>query len=766
MNQLTGRRPFQFRAFRRRAGGSKALVDAERRSHPLLLIFLPVFLILGLTALFVGGVAYWSASKIEGDTRQREEQSVAESVANLSLQIVGRQAAFVQLDQMIRAQGFSAIQGFGSNIESWTSRILSIDRSAILSESGERLFAMSQSQRVDPTGFLPEIGDLLNRFQDRQSAVTAQPTAGVALYNFLLIDGRPALAYVTQSIGKGSSGYDDLGQRMLHVAVTFLDGSFLEHFRQSLQLANPHFSSTPSEDPAEACYSLTSPDGPVSYLCWTVDRPNLVVLRELAPALVVGLTVVLLLIGTLIYWLYRTSSRLMSTQKRVHHLAFHDSLTGLANRARFAERLDIHLERARRSNASFAVLFLDLDRFKHVNDTFGHQAGDELIRQVADRLRKITRQGDTVARLGGDEFAIVTSMCQPGDIEALSRRIVLVISAPFDLGGVQAFVGVSVGAVIAVPTTEDQEELIHRADIALYQSKSRGRSNFTIFSDTLVEAEKNKRQMEVDLRHALWAPNQLQVHYQPLLDAQTGTLTGLEALLRWNHPRLGLIGPLEFLPVAEESGLILPLGDWVLRMACQVAAEFPNLTMAVNLSPAQVKDPRLVERVLSIVEETDVSPTRIQLEIPESTLLDTPQGVLETLAKLRASSIHVVIDDFGSGDSSIGYLKRCKIDGLKVDQAFIRELGETGGTAATVVNAIANLAHAMGLAVTAEGVETDEQMECAIAAGCHVVQGNLFSQAMPIEQLRRMVPQHAEKSYGRPSAKTQVADRTLPAATA
>ncbi|MEF2071458.1 putative bifunctional diguanylate cyclase/phosphodiesterase [Consotaella aegiceratis] len=689
-----------------------------------------------MTASFVVGAVYWSATKVDEATNQRETRLVAHALGNLTGEISANQRAFATLDSTLRG---SIRQGDGGRFEDrlaeWMNQHLKIDRSIFIDQDGRRTYAMSEGRHVDPRAFMPELTPVIDEFLAQKRAMADGSTRSIWLRRYVVVDRRPAMVYIADV----TAGSGDPAQAT-HVVLSFLDGWFLHTLSRDLLLQTPHFSLSPETAPTEAHYPLDSGGGPIGYLVWTVKQPGLAVFREITPALAAAVMVMVLLSSTLIYWLYRISSRLMMSQEHVHHLAFHDPLTGLANRTNFAEQLDLHLDNARRSKNSFAVLFMDLDRFKHVNDTFGHQAGDELIRQVADRLRTICRPSDTVARLGGDEFAIVTETHEAADLEVLSRRIVERISAPFDLGGVQAFVGVSVGAVIAVPTTEGQEELIRRADLALYQSKNRGRSDFTIFSDTMVEAENNRRRMETDLRHALWSNDQLEVHYQPLLNAETGGLAGLEALLRWKHPTKGLVQPLEFLPVAEETGLILPLGDWVLRTACRTALEFPNLRIGVNLSAAQVKDPRLVDRVMSILGETGMPAHRLELEVPEKTLLENSETVHRSLQQLRKARIRIVVDDFGAGYTSIGYLRHLKVDGLKVDQSFIHELDGSSSRADTVVQAIASLARALELDVTAEGVETDEQMKRALAAGCQVMQGYLISEAVPLERLRRMLP--------------------------
>ena len=417
----------------------------------------------------------------------------------------------------------------------------------------------------------------------------------------------------------------------------------------------------------------------------------------------------------------------------LERLALHDVLTGLPNRALFLDRVRHALAAARRPGASVAVLFADLDRFKLVNDGLGHGAGDQLLVLVAERMRSVVRPTDTVARLGGDEFAL---LCQdldgPADAVAVAERVAEAMARPFLLGGTEVFVTASVGVVVGA-AHEGPESLLRDADAAMYRAKDRGRARHEVFDDAMRVAAVTRLRLSRDLRWAL-ERDELHLVYQPVIDLGWRGTTAVEALLRWRHPVHGPVSPGEFIPLAEESGLIVPIGAWVLGQACRQAvaweADGQVLTVAVNLSARHFCHPGLVDTVAGALRDSGLDPARLHLEITESAVMDEPEAAIEVMEELKALGVGLAIDDFGTGYSSLGYLKRFPVDALKVDRSFVGGLGSNLQDR-TIAAAVVGLAHSLGLTAVAEGVETDQQLEELRALGCDSAQGFLWSR--PVE---------------------------------
>ena len=419
-----------------------------------------------------------------------------------------------------------------------------------------------------------------------------------------------------------------------------------------------------------------------------------------------------------------------AAEAQLDFLAMHDPLTRLPNRALFRLHLDRELGRLNLGE-HVAVLFLDLDRFKSVNDTLGHQAGDMLLQAVAVRLASTLREGDVVARLGGDEFAIIqTGAEQPAHAAALARRLIEAVARCYELKGCEVVVGLSIGVALAPDDGVTAEQLLKNADLALYRSKADGGDTFRFFEPVMDEQMQERHQMEMDLRQAL-EKRQLELFYQPLVNAKTGRVSGFEALLRWRHPTSGLIMPGEFIPLAEEIGLIVPIGNWVLEQACREAVGWPaEVDVSVNISVVQFRNSQLVDVVEHSLRAAGLSPGRLSLEITESLLMQNTQATLATLATLRALGVRISMDDFGTGYSSLGYLRSFPFDKIKIDQCFVRGMGNSPGSFA-ILRSIAHLGEALGMSVVAEGVETDEQFARIKAEGCAEGQGFLFGKPRP-----------------------------------
>ncbi|MFT4118369.1 EAL domain-containing protein [Bradyrhizobium sp.] len=414
-------------------------------------------------------------------------------------------------------------------------------------------------------------------------------------------------------------------------------------------------------------------------------------------------------------------------------LARRDVLTGLPNRAVFHEQLTDRVMRAERMGERLAVLYVDLDRFKAINDTLGHATGDMLLQKVADRFRSALREGELVARLGGDEFAIIQpGMAQPEAAKALARRLVDLISRAYAIAGHMLHVGTSIGIALYPNDGREPDELLKNADLALYRAKADGRGSYRLYEPGMDERMQARRAMEIDLRRAL-AFKQLQLFYQPKVRADSREIIGFEALIRWNHPDRGPVSPAAFIPLAEEIGVIVPVGEWVLREACKQAACWPRaVTVGVNLSPVQFRTGMILETVTSALAHSGLAPERLEIEITEGALLENSEAVLEVLHGLRALGVKIAMDDFGTGYSSLGYLQKFPFDTIKIDRSFVSGI-DKDEKRRSIVRAIAQLASGLGMATTAEGVETESELACVRTEGCTNIQGYLTGRPQPAE---------------------------------
>ncbi|RWX81592.1 EAL domain-containing protein [Neorhizobium lilium] len=428
-------------------------------------------------------------------------------------------------------------------------------------------------------------------------------------------------------------------------------------------------------------------------------------------------------------------------EEQIKYMAGHDPLTGLPNRALLREKIDRELAV---SGKTTALLCLDLDRFKEVNDTLGHAVGDVLLKAVADRLTACLRKGDSIARLGGDEFVVFQTDVESRDqASALAQRIIDVIDEVFIIDGKPVRIGVSIGIAIAPDDGDVAESLLRHADTALYKAKANGRGTYCFFETAMDANRQERRELEILLQQAV-ETQQFEIYYQPQVDTNSERVVGFEALLRWHHPERGIISPTEFIPLAEETGLIVPIGEWVLRQACKDAASWPtDISVAVNLSPVQFKSQTLAHAVISALSDSGLSASRLELEITESVLLTDNDTALATLHHIRSLGVRIAMDDFGTGYSSLSYLRLFPFDKIKIDQSFIRELG-TSKDCAAIVKAVVDLGASLGITTTAEGVETTEQLSRVREQGCGEIQGYLFGKPLPLssvnELLQRQLP--------------------------
>ena len=432
------------------------------------------------------------------------------------------------------------------------------------------------------------------------------------------------------------------------------------------------------------------------------------------------------------------------TEQKISYMAHHDALTDLPNRTVFYEKLEHLLARPKSGN--FAVLSLDLDHFKSVNDTLGHPIGDKLLQVAAKRMRRCIREDDIIARLGGDEFAVVqASFKRPADATMLATRLIDAVSAPYDLDGHQVVIGTSIGIAIAPTDGTMPDQLVRNADLALYRCKADRGNVYRFFEPQMDARMQERRALELDLRKAL-VNGEFTLNYQPIVNIKTGKITSCEALIRWHQPERGSVPPLQFIPIAEETGLIVPIGEWVLQHACFDAVSWPDeIALAVNISPGQFKSGDFVERVMAALEKSRLPASRLELEITELVLMDDSDAALKILHQLRDLGVGIAMDDFGTGYSSLGYLRSFPFDRIKIDQSFIADIGESKESLA-ILRAVVGLGSSLNIATTAEGVEAANQLELLRSEGCTEVQGYFFTPPKPAAELKELLEGLAGKA--------------------
>jgi diguanylate cyclase (GGDEF)-like protein len=441
--------------------------------------------------------------------------------------------------------------------------------------------------------------------------------------------------------------------------------------------------------------------------------------------------------GTVV--LYTDITELKQRENQIRHLAYHDALTGLPNRTMFQERIEQALANAQARGSNVIVMCLDIDHFKNVNDSLGHPGGDALLKCMADRLRSCFRDTDTVARLGGDEFGLIlTDLNRSETVTMVAWRLMDLANQTFEYHGQQVVSGMSIGIASSLTDGSNADELLKKADLALYRAKAEGRGTFRFFQAEMDALAQARRALEIDLRQAV-AKDQLELHYQPQVSAKDGEVVAFEALVRWRHPVRGLISPVEFIPLAEETGIIVRLGEWVLRQACVDALAWPvAIRVSVNVSPAQFKTRELPQLVARVLQDTGLPPQRLEIEITESLLLRDGEANLNALRALKNLGVRISMDDFGTGYSSLSNLRSFPFDKIKIDRSFVNDI-EASPDAAAIVHAVLGLGHSLGMSTCAEGVETREQLAYLREEGCNELQGYFYSRPKPAAEILQML---------------------------
>jgi diguanylate cyclase len=519
------------------------------------------------------------------------------------------------------------------------------------------------------------------------------------------------------------------------MSVKFIDDSALASIETQLRLTNLRKIEQDPVPPGDLVYDLSDPYGnAIARFAWTPKQPGAEIVHNVVPFIAVAITGFALLAAFVLRYMRRTAAAIAAGESRLRHLAMHDPLCGLPNRIFFSERLEAVIDEVRGGTAPAAVFYIDLDHFKDVNDTLGHHVGDELIRNVTLRLSHTLRGGDLVARLGGDEFAVISSIA--GDSEqmmGLAQRIIGAICAPYIINSQSIIIGASIGIAVIDEKCGTATDIMRYADMALYRAKNEGRNRACIY-DAAMDADLSSRKLlEADLREAI-DNDRLRLVYQPVVNKSGEKVIGVEALCRWTHPTRGEIPPSEFIAIAEHSGLIIELGNWVLRRACIDGKAWPDLLVAVNVSSLQFRRIDFVEVVEQILRETRFEPGRLELELTESVLLGNVDTAEIAMMRLKALGVRLALDDFGTGYSSLLYLRRFPFDKLKIDRSFVLSI-EKAADAAAIVHAIVSLGRGLGMNVTAEGVETADQQLFLRAAGVHSMQGFRFGRPVTVAEI-------------------------------
>ena len=541
------------------------------------------------------------------------------------------------------------------------------------------------------------------------------------------------------------------------VAVRYIDAAMLKEIGERLQLTNLRKIDDPAPPAGEHAIEFADAQGnTIARFAWQPTRPGGKILGSVLPFIAVALGGFVLLVGLVLRYMRRSAEEIRAGESQLRHLALHDPVCGLPNRIYFGERLETVINDVRAGGETAAVFYIDLDHFKDVNDTLGHHIGDELILNVTQRLSHIMRGEDLVARLGGDEFAIITHCASDSySLQAIAGRIIAAVCAPYMISGHNIIIGASIGIAVIDRRARDAADILRYADMALYRAKNEGRNRACIYDAAMDADLSNRKLLEGDLLYAI-KNDGLAAAYQPIMNSSGEKVIGVEALARWNHPTIGQIPPSQFIPIAEHSGLIIDLGEWMLRRACLDGRAWPNLTIAVNVSPLQFRRSDFVEVVERILAETDFNANRLELELTESTLLGNLDTAELSMLRLKAIGVRFALDDFGTGYSSLLYLRRFPFDKLKIDSSFVRSI-EKAPDAAAIVHAVVSLGRGLGMKVTAEGVETAEQHLFLRAAGVHSMQGYRFGKPGTASEINTRLAHPDDYRVGSPDQEVALA---------
>ncbi len=706
----------------------------------------PILALTGVIGLGVLGLLTWAGHEADRVSYDRQANLFKFVVSQLRSDVAHDQESVTVWDDAVERVRAHDTEWMDSNLGAWMHEYFGLDQAYVLDPADRPIYAYADGGIATPDAFdvvsgetLPLVLALRQKLRIGDDSQIRDTVLTLGVSDLAVIQDRPAIVSVKPIVSDTGDIQQTAGDESVHVAVQFLDGNLIEELRTNYMFDDLHFSWAASGDPDYSSQSLETADGrSTGYMVWHPHHPGATMLSRLIPVLSAVIVLALCAIAFFLALYHHRTKELEASEEQIRHMALHDPLTGLPNRNYFNEYVDVEL--AKGASGTSALLFLDLDRFKQVNDTLGHPSGDALIREFGERLKAIVRQGDVVARVGGDEFTVMLrGKASLKEVDGICQRIVDSARRPFLLGGQEVFVGVSIGAALAPQDGLDRVSLLRKADVALYFSKKSGRSRYSFFSEDMDQLLSRRQEIEGDLRAALKTGETFQVHYQPIVSAHDRLVKGYEALLRWNHPKYGSISPELFIPIAEETGLIEDVGEFVLREACSAAAKWSGKTVAVNVSGVELRNEGYAAKVKRVLLSTGLSPEALELEVTETTATDEASAAVDNLDALRAIGVQIAIDDFGTGFSSLGRLRSLNVDRIKIDRSFVHGLGEKAGDEA-IIRAIVDLAHASGLKITAEGVETSMQDAGLTRMGCDSLQGFLYSKPVPLREIEVASP--------------------------
>ena len=730
-------------------------------------VLLPIILAVVTTLISIGSFMLWTASRNDEASISRQTELISHILDQQKALIKREQEDVVAWNKAVSAvQGTLDMDWIEENLGLSMYDFFGHDRSWVINPDLQPVYAMRDGATVPPDSF--EISrSVLEPTTRRLREINWQGALSIYIYghndiipsivDIVMIEGKPAIVSQMPIATNARVGKQAPGLEYIHITAEFLDEELVSELYDILLLEGGYFSASTSVPEGEAIVPIRNLEGElITNFFWQPDKAGANVFAEIAPALVLVTLFAGLVITILVLRLHQSTTELERGRTTAQHLAYHDNLTGLGNRAMFELSLARAIADTKENENCIALLILDLDRFKQVNDTLGHQAGDELICEVAKRIKPLVRSTDVITRLGGDEYAvIINSVIASSDIAAACGRMVEAIRKPFDLEAGQAFVGVSIGVAISSDPEMSGEELTRQADIALYDAKENGRNQYKIFENHMNEAVQRRQTIETELRKALMDENQFRVIFEPLVRKSGSELIGVEAKLAWEHPSIGQIEPETFLPVAESSGLIEAVGEYLLSWACKSGSKTPGQIMAVRVFSAQLSNPEFFDRLFSIISKTGINPTDLELEIDEKTLSNAEEKATENMRKLRQAGVRIALGDFGTGFTSLRLLQQFQVDRIKISRSFIAELAQSPDPEA-ITHAVVWLARAIGVEVTADGIDSVEQKNFLARMGCMSFQGKLFSPAGQAEWLRMAADASAKISFKRDEMEDEI----------
>lgn len=717
-------------------------------------LFRPIILlsVVASILLLVGG--YDLAIQMDSNARQHEQKLVANGFTNKIREVDKNLVPQTVWDDALANLEAGNVDWAKNNIGQYLYDTAFFQYSFVLDRNNKLFFAADTGEPGSPSLYAPFASSMHKAIHGvrakeaelrSKGAVLGSLKDPVQFHNLVRVNGKLFIvvaSLVQPDFGTVKQKYD---RAPIVIAATEVNPPFLQQFGERYMLPDLKLRQVQMDDvDGQAQIDLNNDVGQyVASLTWTPDMPGTSLGLKLLPPTLVVIVMFFLVMALFHRRSWRAAQELIASEARASHLAYHDPLTGLPNRVMFFDRLGVALDRLRRGGTPIAVHCLDLDRFKDVNDTFGHQIGDELIVAASKRIAEVCRRSDTFARLSGDEFAIVQLDATPHAAARLAERIVEAISQPMDLSSGRVHVSCSIGVNMVSEGEVAAADALRHADLALYRSKNNGRAQYSFFEPEMDAAMRMRREVEFELREALHN-GELRMVYQPQADRQD-RIAGVEALLRWHHPVRGDISPAMFVPIAEECGLINELGMYTLREAFRDSRKWEGLKVAINISAAQVRMVDFPVRVAELLKECNVDARTFELEITEGLLLGDDPVTHGVLRELRQMGFSIALDDFGTGYSSLSYLQRYPIDKIKIDRSFIAALGVEQESVA-VVQAIIKLAHALNLDVIAEGVETQGQRDQLIDIGCEEIQGYLYSRPVDADRIGTMYGRKAKRA--------------------